>query len=121
MKIRNLTVGGDWTFGKGLQSYLTGQAAIAEDIKTFLLLWTGNCFFALQAGINYRQFLDKGQKAKLLGALQTAILARYGVMGINQLDAVLDPNTRHLVVTYDVVTVYTKSFKDSISAGAPSA
>lgn len=121
MKIRNLTSNGDFTFGKGLQSYLTAQAAISLDIKTYLKLWTGNCFFSLQAGINYRQYMDKNQKANLLGALQAAILSRDGVTGINQLSAVLDPITRHLTVKYDVQTVYTQSFIDSITIGASSA
>ncbi len=121
MKIRNLTAGGDFTFGKGLQSYLTGEAAIGEDIKTWLLLWTGNCFWSLQSGINYRQLLDKGQKARLLSALQGGILGRSGVMGINQLSASLDEQTRQLTVTYDVQTIYTNSFKNSVVVGATSA
>ncbi len=121
MKIRNLTAAGDWTFGKGLQSYLTAQAAIALDIKTYLTLWTGNCFFALQAGVNWRQFLDKNQEQRLLAGLQTAILGRFGVMGINLLSADLDRQTRRIVVKYDVQTIYTQSFKDSITIGAPNA
>lgn len=121
MKISNLTADGDFTFGAGAQNYLTGQRAIALDIKTFLLLWVGNCFWALQAGINWRQYLDKNQEAKLLAALQAGILARFGVMGINQLSVRLAPVTRHLTVSYDVSTIYTQRFQDSITIGAPSA
>lgn len=121
MKIRNLTIAGDWVFGKGLQDYLTGQAAIALDIRTYLLVWTGNCFWALQAGVNWRQYLDKNQEQKLLAGLQSAILARFGVMGINLLSARLDRTTRNIVVTYDVQTIYTQSFQDSITIGANSA
>lgn len=121
MKIRNLDSSGDWTFGKGLQSYLTGQAAIALDIKTYLNLWAGNCFWALQAGINWRQYLDKNQETQLLAGLQAALLGRFGVMAINQLSADLDPRTRAIVVTYDVQTIYTQSFQDSITIGAQNA
>jgi hypothetical protein len=119
MKIRNLDGAGDWTFGKGLQCYLTGNAAIGLDIKTYLKLWSGNCFWALQAGVNWRQLLDKGQKSRLLAALQTAIMGRFGVVGLNQLDATLDPRTRRIRVAYDVQTIYTQSFQDSITIGAP--
>lgn len=118
MKIRNLTAAGDWTFGKGVQCYLTGQDAIALDIKTYLKLWVGNCFWALQAGVNWRQYLDKNQKSRLLAGLQTAIMNRFGVMALNQLSANLNPITRNLVVTYDVQTIFTQSFQDSITLGA---
>lgn len=118
LKIRNLTPDGDFTFGKGVQDYLTGQNAIALDIKTFLKLWTGNCSWALQAGINWTQYLNKNQEAQLLGALQQGILGRYGVVGINQLNVYLNRVTRQLEVTYDVATVYTQSFVDSILIGA---
>lgn len=121
MKIRNLNSDHDFTFGKGAQSYLNGEDAIGEDIDTYIKLWVGNCFFALQAGINWRQYLDKGQKAKLLGALQQGILSRFGVMGINQILPILDPFTRRLTVTYDVQTIYTQSFKNSVTIGAHSA
>lgn len=121
MIFRALTSSGDWQFGNGIQSYLTGQAAIGADIKTYLKLWTGNVFFALQAGINWTQYLDKNQEAKLLAALQSAILQRFGVMGINQLSVFLDQKTRHLTVSYDVQTIYTQSFKNSITIGAQNA
>lgn len=121
MKIRNLNAAGDWLFGKGLQDYLTGQAAIALDIRTYLLLWTGNAFWALQAGVNWRQYLDKNQEQKLLAGLQSAILDRFGVMGINLLSARLDPQTRNIIIDYDVQTIYTQSFKESITIGANSA
>jgi hypothetical protein len=121
MIFRNLDRNGDWVYGNGVQAYLTGQKAIEKDVKTFLLLWTGNCFWALQAGINWRQYLDRGQQPALLAGLQTGILARYGVMGINQLDAGLDRATRGFFVKYDLATIYTQSFQDSITVGAPSA
>lgn len=121
MKFRNLTSDGDWRFGKGLQSYLNGQDAIALNIKTYLKLWVGNCFFALQEGVNWRQYLDKNQKAQLLAGLQIAIMSRFGVTALTQLSADLDPVTRHLVVHYTVQTIFTQSFQDSITIGAQNA
>lgn len=118
MKIRNLTLDGDFTFGKGVQDYLTNQAAIALDVKTAIKVWTGNCSWALDFGINWTQFLDKGQQANLLAALQTLILSRPGVVGINQLSADLNRASRRLTVKYDVQTVFTQSFVDSIQIGA---
>lgn len=121
MKIRNLDGNGDWTFGKGVQSYVQNQDAIALDIKTYLKLWVGNCFFALQAGVNWRQYLDKNQEQRLLAGLQSAIQQRFGVMGITLLSARLDRTTRVMTVSYEVQTIYTQSFKDSITIGAQNA
>ncbi len=115
MKIRNLTPDGDFTYGKGLQNYLTGNAAIALNIKCYLKLWVGNCFWALQAGINYAQLLDKGRKKQLVTALEQGIQTRYGVMGVNQLEVDFDEQTRDLTVTYDVATIFTNTFKQSIT------
>ncbi len=121
MKIRNLDSAGDFIFGRGVQSYVTGQAAIALDIKTYLKLWTGNAYWALQAGINWRQYLDRNQKARLLAGLQTGIMGRFGVMALNELSADLNPRTRRIVIRYDVQTIFTKSFQDSITIGAQNA
>lgn len=121
MKIRNVTAANDWLFGKGLQDYLTAQAAIALNIKTYLNLWVGNAFWSLQAGVNWRQYLDKNQEQQLLASLQTAILNRFGVTGINLLSARFDRATRQITVAYDVQTIYTQSFQDSITIGANSA
>lgn len=118
MKIRNLTAGGDWTFGAGRQNYLQGQDAIAEDIRTYLKTWVGNCFFALQAGVNWRQYLDKNQETRLLAGLQSAIMGRFGVMALTQVSANLDRRSRVLVVRYAVQTIFTQSFTDSITIGA---
>lgn len=121
MKMRNLTADGDWTFGKGLQDYVQKNSEIALDISTYLKLWVGNCFWNLQAGINWTQYLDKNQGAQLLAAVQAAILARVGVTGINQLSVNLDPISRQITIEYNVQTVYTQSFQNSITIGATSA
>lgn len=120
MIIRNLTPAGDWTFGAGIQNYLTANAAIAQDISTWLKLWVGNCFFALQSGINYTQYFNKNQQAPLLAALQAGIASRDGVTGINQVSADLDPQSRQMTVTYNISTIYTQNFLQSITIGAPS-
>jgi hypothetical protein len=121
MKTRALDRGGDWTFGAGLQNYLTGADAIAQDVQTALKSWTGNCFWSLQDFVNWTQFLDKNQEAQLLAALQNVILNRFGVVALNQLSAVLDRATRQIVVTYDVTTIYTQSFQNTIAIGVTNA
>lgn len=121
MKIRNLDANGDFTFGKGLQNYLTGQAAIALDVRTFVKLWAGNAFWALQEGINWRQYLDRNQQANAQAALQAGILGRNGVVGVNQISVQLDRQARRFTIKYDVATIYTQSFVDTVTIGTPNA
>ena len=54
MIMRAITPSGDWTFGKGLADYAQAEAAIEENILTWLQSWVGNCFFALKDGIDWR-------------------------------------------------------------------
>lgn len=118
MIFRQLDASGDWAFGKGLQNFAQNEEAVSLNIKTFLKSWAGNCFFSLQSGINWQRFLDKGQKENLLGALQAGILQQFGVVGINSVDVTLDAGTRHAIITYDIQTIYSQSFKDEVSLAA---
>ncbi len=49
--IRRLDNNGDWTFGSGKGSYLSGAAGLRQRLETQLKEWMGDCFFALQRGI----------------------------------------------------------------------
>lgn len=120
MKFRGLDAAGDWQLGQGLGSYAKDADALALSIKTRLLSWVGDCFFALQDGIDYHNRLDKGQKNNLVTELSNAVMQTNGVVRIKSLSAALDAKTRALSVTYDVQTVFTKSFQRTIAniAGA---
>ena len=110
MKIRKLTALNDWSFGAGIQNYATDQIAVAENIQTRVLSWFGNCFFALQEGIDYRNLLDKNQQVNLELAVKETILKSYGVIGIKTLSSVLDTKTRKLTIQYSIDTIFGKLF-----------
>jgi len=107
-------------FGQGLGSYAKDADALALNIQTRILSWTGNCFFALQDGIDWRNRLDKGQELNLITELNNLLIQTDGVMAINSLKTTLDPSTRVLSVQYDVQTVYTKSYRATVAAIASS-
>lgn len=115
MSIRNVTASNDWTYGAGRQNFLTKNAAILLDVRLYLQLWMGNAFWALAAGVNYAQLLNKGTEKALLAALQGALMSRYGVVQVTQLSAVLDPETRALTATYTINTIYGQAFTNSIT------
>ena len=114
MIFRQLDRNGDWVYGKGKANYARDEAAIDLNIKTALLSWTGDCFFALQFGIDWTRFLDTGQQKNLQIAMQTLILGLYGVVGVTSVSAAFDPVTRKLSVQYVVTTIFSRSFRSQI-------
>ena len=74
MKIRKLDGLHDWTFGAGKQNYAVDEIAVEENIQTRVLSWQGDCFFALQEGIDWRNLLDKNQQENIELAVAEMIL-----------------------------------------------
>ena len=83
MIFRQLTQDGDFTFGKGKQNFTRDEDAIELAILTTLKFWKGDCFFATQFGINWKEYFNYGQQEALNSALQTALLQCYGVLSVN--------------------------------------
>lgn len=120
MIIRKIDASNDWDFGHGLSDYAKDDNAIAENIQTRLLSWVGDCFFAIQEGVDWRQRLDIGQQQELKDELQSVILQSFGVMAINSFTLVFDGVTRVALITYNIQTIFSPSFQTVIrqSAGA---
>lgn len=118
MKIRNLDGSGDWSFGRGLASYATGNAAIALNIETRLKSWVGNCFFDTSMGIDWSNLMDKGKQQNLLAALRALILQSYGVVQLNSLTTNFNPTTRNLTVMYTIDTIFSSGFQRQVAAAA---
>ena len=114
---RGITAYNDWTFGQGVGSYFTQNQAIAADIKTSVLFFLNDCFFALTVGIDWWNLLgSKNPAAKNNILLQTrqAIVQVEGVVRINSVTATVNPVTRHLTLGYSVDTVFSRSVVSSV-------
>jgi len=120
LKFRGLDSNGDWMLGQGLGSYAKESAALALNIQTRILSWYGNCFFAMQDGIDWRNRLDKGQESNLVAELNNLIIQTDGVIGINSLKTSISSSTRAISIQYDVQTVYTRSYRATVTAIASS-
>ena len=115
MIFRNLDSNGDWTFGQGKGNYLSGNPAIGLNIRTRLLSWVGDCFFDANAGVDWTNRLSlKNQKRILDAELRRIILQSYGVTGIVSFSTRLDDATRTYNATYEVTTIFSQSYVDSI-------
>lgn len=109
MKIRALDTSGDWVFGQGKGSYLTGLDAIIQDIDTALHIFLGECFWAMNFGVDWFNLIGaKAPQAQQNIILQCreVISTREGVTRINSVNVTFENFRRSLSITYDISTVY---------------
>lgn len=114
MIIRKVDANNDWSFGKGLSDYAADEQAIEQNIKTRILSWVGDCFFALPEGVDWRNRLEIGQQTELLEEVKSIILQSFGVVGINSLTGVFTGSTRNFLITYNIQTIFSPSFQSTI-------
>ncbi len=109
MIFRNLDENNDWSFGKGLNNYVSQNNAVGLNIETRILSWMNDCFFDLPAGIDWSNRLgSKNQRELLEQDLKRIILQSEDVTGINSLTTSLID--REFRASYDVSTIYSRSF-----------
>lgn len=114
MIIRKIDGENDWTFGKGLSNYATDELAIDENVKTRILSWVGDCFFAPNEGVDWKSRLDVGQKAALEQELRAMILNSYGVVEVNSATVNFNGRTRLFAVKYNIRTFFSPSFEKEL-------
>lgn len=105
MIVRALDSTGDWTYGQGTNNYLSGNAAVAQTIRTRLNSFLGDCFFDLGAGINWFSFLGSKNELGLNLAVSAVILNTANVISLTQLSINLNSN-RLCTIAYTVQTTY---------------
>lgn len=114
MIIRKVDATNDWTFGKGLSNYAKDEEAINQNIKSRLLSWLGDCFFAPDEGVDWRGRLDVGQQEALQQELKAVILQSSGVVGVANVSAVFDSSSRFIRITYNVETIFGNAFQSAV-------
>lgn len=118
MIIRRVDASNDWNFGHGLSDYAQAEAAVEQNISSRVLSWVNDCFFDLNAGVDWRNRLDVGQQNALRDEVNTIILQSFGVVNINNLLVVFNPSTRNFLVQYDIQTIFSPSFQSQIEQSA---
>lgn len=113
MIVRALDKDGDWSFGKSKNNYLSGSAAVQQNIKTRLLEFIGDCFFNIQAGVDWFNFLGGSKNQVALNFnISSVILNTAFVTSIKQLSISLV--NRDFSVSYQVVDAYSVTIFDNI-------
>lgn len=98
----------EWVFCRGLSAYKSGQASIEQDIRSSLLEFENDAFWALQNGIDWVTRLGyPNQKELLDNDIINTIQGRYGVLGIDEFQSVVVD--RAYTATCNVYTIFSQS------------
>lgn len=119
-RFRNLDENNDWCFGNGFQDYADQQQSCMLNIRTRLQSFKWDCFFDLEAGIDWFALL--GQRgADVYDVIEinvrTLILQSLYVKEIVDLDIVENRDTRTISIAYTVNTIFDEYIEDTISIG----
>ena len=106
MKVRALDATGDWLFGRGIQSYATEKNALKQNVATRLRSWKNDCFFAMDDGVDYNNFLDIGKKTFLDIDVKRVILQTEGVLRISSYESTLEAGTRAVKIRATIATIF---------------
>jgi hypothetical protein len=117
MIIRGTDGTGNWNFGKGLASYMRDEQAIEQSIRSRVLSWVGDCFFATQDGVDWKNRIGIGQGSDLEKELRTIILGSFGVVGVTNVTLQFDNVTRNYKIQYELTTIFSPSFVRTIEQG----
>ncbi len=98
----------NWVFGRGYSSYKSGQSAVAQDIKSALLEFENDCYWALQNGIDWLTRLGfHNQKEALDNDVINTIQSRSGVIAVQNFESqVID---RSYSVQCQVISIYSEN------------
>ena len=97
----------EFCFGHGFTDYKHELACVKQDIETALLEFKNDCFFDLEAGIDWRTRLGSyGQKEYLDEDIQTIVSNRNGVINISNFQSVVVD--RIYTCTMEVLTIYSE-------------
>ncbi len=108
MRYRKLSADGDYTFGNGqLDFYRDIPEAVAQSVKTRLLLWLGEWFLNIEDGTPYMQgILGKYSEVFADTTIQDRVTTGQGVVNIDNFVSTKDPDNRSLSVQFDLNTIY---------------
>jgi len=108
MRYRKLSEDGDYTFGNGQKDFWRDEPdAVAQSVKTRLLLWLGEWFLDIGEGTPFLQgILGKYSEEQANITIQDRVVNTTGVTNIETYESLKDVNNRALSVTMTLNTIY---------------
>jgi hypothetical protein len=110
--VRRLDSNGDYTFGQGLADYISDTEAVAQIIKTRLLLFVGEWWLNLNDGLPLWQSILSASGANVQSItllIQDRILGTPNVVDITSLSTNFDSIQRAYSFTASVTTTFSTS------------
>lgn len=109
MIVRAIDIDNDWTYGKGKNNYKKNEVgspeATLQNIKTRLQEFLGDCFFALNRGVDWFNLLGAKDELALKLAIAAVILNTTDVTNVEEVSSVVSDD-RTFVVNFEADTVY---------------
>ena len=108
MRYRREDADGDYTFGRGDNTFLINSPeTVAQAVKTRFLLWRGQWFLDTSAGTPYIQSVLGKQNPDVYNlAIRQHILQTQGVSSIISFDTSVNSTTRRVTFTATIDTIY---------------
>jgi hypothetical protein len=98
----------NWVFGRGYSTYKSGQSAVAQDIKSALLEFENDCYWALQNGIDWLTRLGfHNQKEALDNDVINTIQSRSGVIAVQNFESQV--TDRNYFAQCQVISIYSEN------------
>jgi hypothetical protein len=113
MKFRSIDTDNDWNVGRGVQSYATDLQALTLNLRTRILSWVGDCFFDLDAGVDWKNLLEYNQKTQLIDAIKAIAFRTAGVLRVY--DIVLTVTNRTAGIAFSVDTIFGPNVQNAIN------
>lgn len=121
MRYRKLDKNGDYSFGHSRQDfYIDNPDAVAQAVRTTLLLIQGEWFLDITAGTPYfNQILQENTRLLYDSAIKDTIQGVQGVTGIVAYSSNLRTVTRSLVVSVTISTQFGNVSLDNLVLSIP--
>lgn len=113
MRVRAIDSSNDWEMGKGINDYKVNTLAVAQNIKTRLQSFVGDCFFAKSAGLDWFNLMGSKNIIGLRLAITSVILNTPEVTGVVELSFELSEN-RSVLIQYSATTVYGRIEREQV-------
>lgn len=113
MLFRYLDSNWDWNFGKGIGCYSGDTQAIAFDVKSKILSWVNDCFFAMEDGIDWQNILGSKDKKKQLDMdIKQTIIEEDGITELTFFESEISDRIYHCTVRFK--TIYNETIEVKI-------
>lgn len=114
MTTRSIDSNGDWQFGNGKQDYKTEEKELLQNIITSLRSWKNNCFFDLEAGVDWQNIIGSFNKNNyLISQVSSVILSINNVIKINNIN-INHFDKRNIILEININTIYSQNLSQII-------